>query len=234
MLIKVLVISFIVVFMSACNNELGVETSSSAIKASSATDNDDDNSDDNSDSGIIISGGSLINPGFIDGAEDPDGGDNPDGGDDGQDDTDTQKNSIFDTIGAIEDEFACLLGDVNDGFTNNIIKDNSNDYLGEIDEEDGLGITSRYPFNSDIAKTEVALFYYDLKPSRSMDVKSFVEDKFTVSIDTAWADNEQKVMYVRTPKEGINDLYSCYRYDAQTIDRDGKVTITKVYRSKPL
>ena len=164
-----------------------------------------------------------------DGTIDPDNGTtdpgdvvNPgDGGD--------QTSSTFDVENAIVDSFACFLGDSNQGYTNNVIKDDSNDYLGASDEEDGLGINSRYPFNSDITKTEVALFYYDLEVVRSMDVVSIVEDDYTVSIDTAWADNTNSRLYVRTPKGG-NDLFGCYRYDVSSIDIDQTVTVTKVYR----
>ena len=142
-----------------------------------------------------------------------------------------QSDSDFDINGAIEDKFSCLLGDTNNGFTNNVLKDGSNDYLGTIDEEDGLGINSRYSYNVDATKTEVALYYYDLQIGRSFDIKSIVSDDYTVSIDTAWADNEKSILYVRTPRDG-NDLYGCYRYDVKKLDVDGSVAITKVYRLK--
>ena len=142
-----------------------------------------------------------------------------------------QTDSDFDVVGAIEDKFACTNGDYSDGYTNNLLKDTSADYLGVSDIEDGVGLYSNYPYMSDDSKTEVTLFYYDLKPQRSMDVESFLEAGYTLSIDTAWAQNDEKVLYVRTPQD-INGLFSCYRHDASTIDVDGKITITKVYKLK--
>ena len=141
----------------------------------------------------------------------------------------SQADSIFSVENAVYDKFACFLGNVNDGYTNNIIKDDSYDYLGEIDEEDGLGITSRYAFNSDVSKTEVVLYYYDLLLPRAMNVVSISEDLYTVTIDTAWAQNAQSVVYVRTPKDK-DDLFGCYRYDLQSIDVDGNAQVTKVYK----
>lgn len=138
-------------------------------------------------------------------------------------------NSSFDTVDAIEDQLGCIIGDINDGYTNNSIKDNSNDYTGQSDEEDGIGITSLYSYNSDITRTEVTVFYYDLKPVRSMDIVSILKDDYIVSIDNAWARNDQTVMYVRTPKD-YNDLYGCYRYDLSSINNNDNYTITKVYR----
>ena len=138
-------------------------------------------------------------------------------------------NSSFDTVNAVEDRLACIIGDINDGYTNNTITDNSNDYTGASDEEDGVGLTSQYSYNADITKTEVTLFYYDLKPARSMDVASIFEGSYIVSIDKAWANNDETVIYVKTPKD-YNDLYGCYRYELSSIDNKSQYEITKVYR----
>ena len=141
--------------------------------------------------------------------------------------------SDFDTAGAIEDKYACIIGDTNNGYTNNTLIDDSNDYIGASDEEDGLGITSRYAYNDDVKKIEVILYYYDLKPTRSMDVKAIFEDNYILSVDTGWAYNEETILYVRTPKDD-NDLYGCYRYDVKSIDNNGDYTVTKVYRVNEL
>lgn len=140
-----------------------------------------------------------------------------------------QNNSIFDTSAAVKDQFACTIGDNNAGYTNNTIKDSSNDFLSTSDLEYGVSVTSNYPYNADITKTEVILYYYDLKPVRTMVVKSIFEDNYSISIDTAWANNEEPFVYVRTPKDS-DDLYGCYRYDIGSIDNDGNYTVTKVYR----
>lgn len=142
-----------------------------------------------------------------------------------------QTDSDFDIAGAIEDEYACSIGDVNGGFTNNVLKDNSNDYLGGFDLEDGLGITSRFAYSEDTAESEVVLYYYDLKPVRTFKVITVLGYKHTLSIDTAWASNNEKVIYVKTPKNS-DGLFGCFRYDLSSIDVDSDVPITKVYRLK--
>ena len=138
-------------------------------------------------------------------------------------------NSSFDTVDAVEDRFACIVGDINNGYTNNTIIDSSNDYTGISDEEDGVGLTSQYSYNADLTRTEVTVFYTDLKPARSMDVVSIFEKDYIVSIDIAWANNDETVIYVKTPKD-YNDLYGCYRYELSSINNNGQYDITKVYR----
>jgi len=142
-----------------------------------------------------------------------------------------QADSVFDVNGAIEDEFACLVGDINDGYTNRTIVDDSFDYLGTFDEEHGIGVNSRMTYNDDIDKTKITVFYYDLKPARAMDLVSVYETQYRLDIDRAWAYNEEKVVYVKTPIDA-NGLYGCYRYDLSSLDVDSTLTGTKVYRKK--
>ena len=228
-MLKFLASVFILLSFTSCGVDTSSSTQTAKVEESTGTDTGTDAlmppplvelnpiADANStvpDDGTIDPGDGTIDPG--DGTDVPTNDAN-------------QEDSIFDITGAIEDKFACKLGDINDGFTNNIIKDDSYDYLGEIDVEDGLGITSRYAFNSDASKTEVALYYYDLLLPRAMNVESIAEEKYTVTIDTAWAQNDNNVLYIRTPKD-TNDLFACYRYDLSSIDIDGNVQVTKVYR----
>ena len=137
--------------------------------------------------------------------------------------------SEFDIDGAIEDKYACIVGDYNNGYTNNIITDSSYDYVGKSDEEDGVTINSGIRYYDDPLLSTVALFYYDLKPARAMDMVSVFEDGYTMYVDQAWAINDETTMYVRTPKNE-NDLYGCYRYDLSEIDTGVLPTRTKVYR----
>lgn len=141
--------------------------------------------------------------------------------------------SFYDTEDAIEDPFACLVGQAADGFTNNSISDTSTDNRGFMDEEDGVGISSSLPYEVDDIETKVTLFYYDLKPARTMDVISAysADTKYRIDVDTGWADNDEKVIYVKTPKDE-NNLYGCYRYDLSAIDINSTLTSVKVYRKK--
>ena len=134
--------------------------------------------------------------------------------------------TLFDTDGAIEDKFACITGDVNNGYTDKTISDTSNDYYASTDEEYGIGIISNYPYSSDA----VFVFYNTLKPSRTNQWKNVSSsgDKYTLSVDTGWADNDVTKIYVRTPKDS-NDLYGCYRYELELIS-EGNVTVTIVFR----
>lgn len=240
---KLFIYVLIIVFISAC----GVDTASSSKDAgttdvvidddnSNGSDNDNDldlidpNPIDNSGDVDLIDPNPINNDGTDDNTTVPDNNTTvPDNNETVIDPVD-QADSIFDVTGAVEDEFACIKL-YEDGYTNNVISDDAVDYLGETDLEDGVGINSRYAYNFDASKTEVKLFYYDLKPSRDMFMETINLDKYNVFIDTAWAQNDETVFYVKTPidKDG---LYGCYRLDAETIDVDGEVTVTKVYRVK--
>ena len=230
-MLKFLASVFILLSFTSCGVDTSSSTQTAKVEESTGTDTGTDAlmppplvelnpiADANStvpDDGTIDPGDGTTDPG--DGTTDPGDGGN-------------QASSDYDVEGAILDPFGCYLGDVNNGYTNNVLKDNSNDYLGAMDLEDGLGITSRYAYSEDVSKSEVILYYYDLLPVRTLKVMSVLGYKNTLSIDTAWADNDKKVIYVRTPKDE-NDFYGCYRYDLSLVDVDDGVTITKVYRLK--
>lgn len=228
---KLFVYILSVVLLSAC----GVDTSSSQTDATTSVVTEPVETDTTQDNPNYRLDVIDLNP-IVDGS-DNNTSDNNVTGDSTGDQIDNpvdsgpnedQENSIFDTSGAEKDQFGCLTGDANDGYTNNSIKDSSNDYLGTNDEEEGIGVTSRYSYNADSTRTEVTLFYHDLYISRFMSAKSVVQDHYTVSIDNAWSENEKTIFYIRTPKDK-NDLYGCYRYDVSSMDTDS-VTITKVYR----
>jgi len=239
---RVLILTFIFVFLTGC----GVSTSSSE------TQNSDSNgtgypttSDDNINNDVIY----LVDSNPVDGTDIGDGivyidpnpiGDGCNCEDDNQTDNNqtdggqtdggqTTGESEFDKVNAVEDTKACFIGSYSDGYTNNYLRDNNKDYLAETDLEDGVGVLSRYPSTGDASVSEVILFYYDLKPERTLDVKTYLHDKFSVMIDMAWAQNDETVLYVRTPKND-DGLYGCYRVDTKTMDVDGSVVITKVYR----
>ena len=208
-MLKFVMACFIILFFNAC----GMETSSSDLnikKIISDTDTGDTGSDDNTtidDNTTTIDDNTSI--------EEP---------------TDVETNSIFDTDGAIEDIYACIVG-TSDGYTKHIVSDTSPDPVGIFDEEYGVGVNSRYPNDPDIRKTNVTVFYYDLLPVRSMEVISIYEDDFRVTVDTAWAVNDEPKVYAMTPVDS-NGLFGCYRYDLSSIDTNSTVIGTKVYRNR--
>ncbi len=219
-MLKLLVSFFVIVFLCSC----GVDTSSNSVASATPIDN-----------GTVVNPGlDLIDPNPIysgDTNSTTPGGTTPGGTTPGGTTTTDQNSSIFDITGAIEDKFACMIGDVNDGYTNHSLTDDSIDFLGEFDIEYGIGVNSRLAYNNDIIKTEVTVFYYDLKPTRSNKVVSTYEDQYRVDIDTGWVLNDERYVYVRTPKDQ-NGLFSCYRYDASSLDLNSTLARTKVYRKK--
>ena len=139
--------------------------------------------------------------------------------------------SIFDTVDAVEDIHACMLGDSTSGYTNKVLKDGSIDAQSTLDSEHGVGANSRFSYDSDVSKTEVAVFYNALKPVRTYKMVSIYEDLFRVDFDKSWIDNDVTIVYVRTPKDK-NDLFKCYRYDLKGLDVLGSTISTKVYRKE--
>jgi hypothetical protein len=141
-----------------------------------------------------------------------------------------QNNSIFDVSGAVEDKFACMIGNPNAGYTNNSISDTSSDDRSGEDLEDGVLINSKFPLDrTDPSATLVSVFYYDLKPQRDAVFKNIYENRYRLSVDTAWGRNNETVMYVMTP-QNIDGYFGCYRYDFSSLT-DGTFSSTKVYRN---
>ena len=101
-----------------------------------------------------------------------------------------------------------------------------------MDEEDGIGLNSLYPYYDDMEQSKIVLYYSDLKFQRTMEWIYAYGDGYQVLIDTAWGYNDETRIYVRTPKDE-NDLYGCYRYELDGIKKDDSVVnSTKVYRNK--
>ena len=255
-MLKLLSLSFLIIFFSSC----GVDTASSVPNVPKESNEETvpkpiiidsiviETIDGLSDLDLINKnpiGTDLDNPDLLDpnkiddqGLLDPNGIDDnvttpPDDNTTVPDDDVPNDGSIsdYDTEGAIEDPFACIIGDSNNGYTNNTVSDTSIDNRGIMDEEDGVGINSAMPYNDDISKTKVIVFYYDLKPARTMEVISTYGINYRVDVDTGWASNDETVLYVQTPKDQ-NDLYGCYRYELNSIDVNSALASVKVYRNK--
>ena len=239
-MLRLFVFAFLTVWLCSC----GVETSSSATKTDSGdspigdlpVESEDDglenlNLIDPNPLGAVDNDTNLgdldlidLNPITSDPDTDPDTDPDPqpdDGYSDGQ-----IAGSIFDTKGAILDDLACLLGE----YTNNIISDTSYDPVGAMDQEDGIGINSKYTYNDILTKTEVKLYYSDLKPQRTLETVNIYENNYRITVDTGWATNDDTVVYVKTPLNDDN-LYGCYRYELEDIDKDSTIVTTKVYRN---
>jgi len=228
---KFIVLVCLIITISGC----GVETSSGPDSNVEAPTNPTDDGSNSGDSGLDLID---LNP-IVDDVNNPDDTNttNPDDGnttnpDDGSTTNPVadQANSIFDVAGAVEDKFACMIGDPNAGYTNNSLSDTSSDDRSEDDLEDGVLINSKYPLNrTDPGSTLVTVFYYDLKPQRDMVFKNIYEDHYRLSVDTAWGRNNEKVMYVMTP-QNTNGYFGCYRYNFSSLT-DGTFVSTKVYRN---
>ena len=244
-MLRLFVFAFLTVWLCSC----GVETSSSATKTDSGdspigdlpVESEDDglenlNLIDPNPLGAVDNDTNLgdldlidLNPITTDPDPDPDPDPDLDPSQDPSQDpgySDSQiVGNIFDTKGAILDELACLIGE----YTNNIISDTSIDPVGAMDQEDGIGINSQFTYNDVLAKTEVKLYYSDLKPQRTLDSVNIYEDDYRITVDTGWATNDDTVIYVKTPLNK-DDLYGCYRFELEGIDKDSKIVATKVYR----
>jgi hypothetical protein len=217
----------IAVFFSAC----GVDTSSSP---SDTAVNEEvvDTGDTNSLVSLDLIDSNLVIENEIPSENNSTDTNNTDNTNTDDNKTDVQlANSTFDTVGAIEDRFACILGDSNDGYTDKIIKDDSFDPTATIDQEYGIGINSRFDYNDDPTKSQAAVYYTSLKTAKTNKYVSIYETDYRLDIDTGWANNDEKVIYVRTPKNK-NDLYGCYRYDLSNITVAGAVRGIKVYRNE--
>jgi len=226
---KLFISIFIVVFFNAC----GVDTSSGPNAASAYDDNTTTTTGDD-----WYGDGYIIDPNPIDGTSDDDNtsddtsddNNTSDGDNTSDDDGFSQEDSYFDISDAEYDEFACIIGDSNDGYTDKVIADDSVDDRATEDVEYGVLINSLYP-QAYVGGTEVSLFYYSLTNNLVGTSVSITHDAlYRISVDKGWADNEEKKVYVMTPAN-MDGLYSCYRYDLSTID-DNTYQRTKVYREK--
>ena len=212
-MLKLVSVLFTILLFTAC----GVETSSSDLEKSENTGTGgDSSSSDTNDSGNTDVSNDSGDSGSTD-----DSNSTSDGN--------VTIKSIFDTADAVEDKYACIVGDSNNGFTSNAISDDSFDYADTSDEEDGVAINSRFPITKDLEQATVNLFYYDLQVSRWMSSVSIYEDDFRLSVDRAWSNNDDTIIYARTPKNS-DGLYSCYRYDLNNIDVNTTVKSVKVFR----
>lgn len=222
-MLKLLTVLLLVLFFNAC----GVDTSSSKVDSTSSDTTepvDTDAINDNPNYGLdVIDPNPIVGDGTDSNTSDNNTTDEP-----VVIPNDDQNNSDFDTNNAILDQFACVIGSANLGFANNTITDDSFDYLSAVDPEDGVEVYSKVTNYNDVSKTEVTLYYHDLKPIRTMETLSAHENKYRATFDLAWATNDKTFVYVKTPKDSSGH-YGCFRYDLKNINKDSKLLATKVY-----
>lgn len=121
------------------------------------------------------------------------------------------------------DENACI---INSAYS--AISDTSLDPISTTDSKNSLEISSKYPYNTDVDLTKVALFFPELTVPVSATSVIVYEDKFRFGFDRAWVDNVNKNIYIRTPK--VNGrFFKCYRYSLDSILSEN-IKAVKVYR----
>ncbi len=136
---------------------------------------------------------------------------------------DDSSSSGFSKSDAELDPNACIINGIFQ-----VIDDSSFDPNAAADYENGLEITSQYPYSSDLEATKVAIFYPNIGALLLDQTIHAYEEFYIFSFDKAWISSDLPRVYIRTPKD-IYDAYSCYRYDLDSVSNDS-ITKTKVYR----
>lgn len=198
MFVRLVLCIFMVLFLSGC----GVDTDSSARGGTADTNQTTDDPDDSN-------------------TTDPT--DPTDPGDDLGDPNEDQSRSDFDTRSAVKDQNACLINTTYNGMA-----DSSFDPTGTVDAENGIIISSLYPYNADVQKTQVTVYYPDLIATLAGSQSTIYADKYRVNFDQSWPANTNKTIYVRTPRGIDSNYYGCMRY---TLSLDtASIVGQRVYR----
>jgi len=113
----------------------------------------------------------------------------------------------FDTQDAILDENACIDNNgyhiiINSGFMPDKTEDNDN----------GISLKSTYEYNTNEEFSEVQFFYPDLNQTKEGENVVVFGENYYFAFDKAWTNNENKTIYIKTPKADENGTYSCYKY----------------------
>lgn len=133
----------------------------------------------------------------------------------------------FNTTDAIYDKRACLKNSIY-----NSIEDSSliPSYVG--DTENGIYINSLLPFDLNIEKTNMRLFYPLLKVKKINENTIFSANNYYIAFDQAWVFNNDRKVYIQTPKDS-NGLHECYRLDLSS-KITSELVATKVFRYSTL
>jgi len=114
----------------------------------------------------------------------------------------------FDTKDAILDENACV---ASNGY--HVIKNSGFMPDKTEDSDNGISLKSTYEYNTNEEFSEVELFYPDLNQTKEGEnVVVFQDNSYYFAFDKAWTNNENKTIYIRTPKTDENGTYRCYKY----------------------
>ena len=116
--------------------------------------------------------------------------------------------SQFSTTDAIYDENACKINNI---YTLSL--DNSSfSPSASNDLTNGISVKSNYPYDANVYKTQVKIFYSPLEETKTSATLLKLENNYYFSFNSAWILNANNRVYVKTPKDD-NGLYSCYRYN---------------------
>jgi len=132
--------------------------------------------------------------------------------------------TLFNTTNAELDDNACV-----SQYDYHQLK--SNAFVPEIveDSKNGIGIKSSYGMGENLEDSEVILFYPSLSQKLSNDVTVVFQEsgEYYFTFDKSWADNAEKTVYIRTPKD-TQGLYSCYRYLLSSV-HSSEIEAVKVF-----
>ncbi|MEA3227549.1 MAG: hypothetical protein U9P38_00590 [Campylobacterota bacterium] len=130
--------------------------------------------------------------------------------------------SNFDMKYATFDEKACSI--VN-GY--NVISDSSYDPNATSDDDNGIEISSKYAYTSDLEATKIYIFYPTLTQELLNQTTNVFSDNYRFGFNNAWVANDNKTVYVRLAKDDAGN-YGCHRYELDSLT--GSIQSTKVYR----
>lgn len=175
------------------------------------------------DSSARGSGSTIDDNQTTDDPDDSNTTDPTDPDDDLGDPNEDQSRSDFDTRSAVKDQSACIINTTYNGMV-----DSSFDPTGTVDAENGIVISSLYPYNADVQKTQVTVYYPDLIATLAGSQSTIYADKYRVNFDQSWPANTNKTIYVRTPRGIDSNYYGCMRY---TLSLDSASMVgQRVYR----
>ena len=131
---------------------------------------------------------------------------------------------VFDDSQAIYDAKACGAFD-----DYSALIDSSLDPEGREDSQNGIMIYSTYRFSFVPSETQVILFYPHLNATKKgKPYVSLYTSNYTIAFDKGWVDNDNKRVYIQTPKIG-DQKSECYRYTLNDANTEN-IVATKVYR----
>jgi len=121
--------------------------------------------------------------------------------------------TIFNTTDAILDNQACVESPIYNILENTPFYPDSTD-----DATNGISVRLKVENGTTLENNTIKIFYPDLESIKTDDrITVFQEnDEYYFVFDRAWVNNENNIVYVKSPKDE-NNLYSCYRYKLNSL-----------------